>query len=290
MFVGIVGAFTGPVASADRPVPDMTCATGEPATYGQGAHRFREGLLVLGCVRPPSGGRLQVDGWVERSRHGLKMTCLDLTSGVGLAEGYACPPKRPGGSGSRVLLLIRPRSGAPVLAFGVAPAQAERVAAAYTTTTGAGREASAELLRVDDELAERVGTRRGFAIFIAALGPRADVCGGITPRAFGPTGRRLIAQRADPTHRGSMGLPGGGWLVGFTPSWGIGSGSPRVCARTPQTVRESSPEPAGGAGADGGAAGQPDSTGGIPWPVVAGGAGAATLIALLAVRRRRVRQ
>jgi hypothetical protein len=50
-----------PIARADRPVSDITCARGEPATYNQGAHRFYDRALVLGCMRL-SGGSLQIDG------------------------------------------------------------------------------------------------------------------------------------------------------------------------------------------------------------------------------------
>jgi hypothetical protein len=284
MLVGVIQASVAPVASADRPPPDITCATGEPATYRHGAHRFRERLLVLGCTRLGGGRRLQVDGWAGRGS-GHKLTCLDLTRRAATL-GYAC--LRHGGPSARVLLLMRDHSTAPVLAFGVAPAETERVAASYLTATGTTGEARATLLHVGADLAKKVSARRGFAIFIAELGPRANACGGITPRAFGRSGRRLISQRAVPTHQGSMGLPGGGWLVGFTRTWGIGSGSPTVCGHGALTGREGSRELVGDRGAGDRAAGEADAAGQNLWPAVAGVAGIAVLIALIGIRRLKV--
>jgi hypothetical protein len=60
--LGIVQAFASPVASADRPAPDITCASGEQATYWHGAHRFRERLLVLGCSASEAEGGCKLTG------------------------------------------------------------------------------------------------------------------------------------------------------------------------------------------------------------------------------------
>jgi hypothetical protein len=183
--------------------------------------------------------------------------------------------------------MTRHRSTAPVLAFGVAPAEAERVVAAYSTATGARLEAKAKLLRVGDDLGQKVGARRGFAIFIAELGPDANVCRGITPRAFAPDGRRFSARRAVPPRR-PLGLQDGGWVAGFTPTWGVGVGTRNVCGRSSPTGRKGSSElnaEAAPANPDRRITGEPDASSGMPWPVAAGVVGGLALIALVAVWR-----
>jgi hypothetical protein len=221
-----------PIANADRPVSDFTCASGEPATYHGGQRRFWDRALVLGCTPLADGGSLQL----EASRDGdySGSTCLFLTGGPPTenvyANVYACPEQFR--AAPRVLLILRHRGPMPILVMGITSAGSRRLVVTYSTHDGARKRSAANLIRVGGKLAARLGSPGAFATFVAEIGRDVDVCRGIKPRAVNRTGSPMPGQLAVPG-RYPLGRSGG-WLAGFTGRYGIGlsSGSPEVCVRS----------------------------------------------------------
>jgi hypothetical protein len=221
-----------PTASADRPVSDITCASGEPATYGHGRHRFEDRALVLDCTPLAAGARLQVEA-SDGDYSGA--TCFFLTGAPPTqntyANVYACSARFR--AAPRVLLILRHRGPMPILVMGITPAGSRRLVVTYSTREGARKRARADQIRVGGRLAARVGAPGAFAAFVAEIGRDVDVCQGIKPRAINRTGSRMAGESAVPG-RYALGRPGG-WLAGFTGgAYGIGlsSGSPELCVRS----------------------------------------------------------
>lgn len=215
---------------------NITCTSGEEVTWGPKAHRAD--ALVLGCADLAGDRRLQLGA--HHSAGHPRVNCFGVTHKPPPHSSGMCVPLRSGGPGSpRVLLMARYRSTLPILVIGLASPRAEQVAAEYSTVDGARAEVGAQLIRVDGELAQRLGAPHGFVAFVAELGPGADACRGITPRAVDTRGRRLKGRRAVVTPEGSFGLPHDGWVAGFTRTWGWGSGgqTPSVCGETSRLER-----------------------------------------------------
>jgi hypothetical protein len=215
-------------ANADRPVSDITCASGEPATYDRGQHRFRDRALVLGCTPLTDGSRLQIEASGGKDS---TASCFFLTGGPAdrnvYANVYACPERfRPA---PQVLLILRHRRPMPILAMGITPAGSRHLALAYSTHDGTRKRARADLIPVEGRFAARVGAPGAFSAFVAEIGRGVDVCRGIKPRAVSRTGSRWPGQSAV-SGRYAFARPGG-WLAGFTKAYGIGlsSGPRKVC-------------------------------------------------------------
>jgi hypothetical protein len=225
-------ATIAPTANADRPVSDITCASGKPATYGHGQHRFRDRAVVLGCTPLADGGRLQLEA---SHRDYSAATCIFLTGAPPTqnvyANVYACPERFR--AAPRVVLILRHRGPRPILVMGITPAGSRRLVVRYSTDGGARKQAHADLIRVGGKLAAIVGAPGAFAVFVAELGRDVDVCLGTKPRAINRTGVPMAGELAVPG-RHAFARPGG-WLAGFTGgAYGIGlsSGSPEVCVRS----------------------------------------------------------
>ena len=179
-------AVTGPAALADRPLSDITCDHGRPATHDRGTHRFADETMVLGCARLVDGGVVQIDAGRQAAEPAS--ACLWLTFGPPRSDGlFACGPGL--GREPRVLLVLRHRSPSPFLVVGVTPADVKRVAVAYSTAQGTRRRTSAHVPDPEDRLRFRAGARLGDRMAGCPASPRATALDtGLTPRGSA-TGR-----------------------------------------------------------------------------------------------------